>query len=318
MTIQALIAPVSDAQSLGNEHQSALLSPTARLLFCRMNEIIELRDVSFTYQPKSGRAQMALQNLSLQVYRGEFLAVIGRNGSGKSTLAQLLNGLLLPSSGQVLVDGLDTKDEENISTIRQRVGLVFQVPDNQLIANSVEEDVAFGLENLGMPRDEMLDRVRWALGIVGMWEHRKRPPHMLSAGQKQRVAIAGILAMRPLCVVLDEATAMLDPGGRRDVLDIVAQLHAEGMTVVMITHEMSEALRADRVAVLFDGRVEDVGPSRQVFSRGDRLRVLGLDVPLISALAYELHRRQPSFPPDILSLPEMIDAVRVFAAERYL
>jgi len=281
-----------------------------------MSTLIQLRDVSFAYTFHSGPSAPVLQNITLAIQRGEYLAILGRNGSGKSTLARLLNGLLKPSAGQIVVDGLDTSHPVNLRDIRQRVGLVFQRPDNQLIASTVEEDVAFGPENLGIARDEMEKRVHSALTAVGMWEHRQRPPHMLSAGQKQRVAIAGILSMQPLCVVMDEATSMLDPAGRREVLHIMQELNRGGTTVVAITHHMAEAVHADRIVVLDHGTLALEGPPRQVFAQPDQLRAMGLDLPPFAALAQELHRRQAAFPAGLLTLSEIVDAARHLALER--
>ncbi len=275
-----------------------------------MPDFIQLHDTHFTYPVPSGEPISALRGIDLTVKRGEYWVVLGRNGSGKSTLARLLNGLLVPTSGRVLVEGRDTRDPAESREIRRRVGLVFQVPDNQLIANTVEEDVAFGPENLGVPREEIIERVRAALTTVGMWEHRQRPPHMLSAGQKQRVAIAGILAMKPECLVLDEATAMLDPAGRRDVLALVADLHRAGKTIVAITHHMTEALDADRVAVLHQGELKLSGTPRDVFAQAALLHDVGLSLPPIPALAQELHRRCAEFPAGLLTLRELAEAVR--------
>ena len=275
-----------------------------------MSELIQVQNVSFTYTTQQDRSIPALQDITLSIHRGEYLAILGHNGSGKSTLARLLNGLLTPTTGRVTVDGRDTTDAAHVREIRQRVGLVFQSPDNQLIANTVEEDVAFGPENLGVPHDELTGRIRQSLDAVGLWDYRRRPPHSLSAGQKQRTAIAGVLAMQPQCVILDEATAMLDPGGRRDVLQIVRDLHNSGTTIVAITHSMEETLQADRVAILQHGRLALTGSPREIFAQPDRLHDLGLDLPPVTALAHELHHRRPSFPPDCFTLPELVEAVR--------
>ena len=275
-----------------------------------MPEFIEFHKVHFSYPAPSGPTIPALRGLDLTIRRGEYWVVLGRNGSGKSTLARLLNGLLTPTAGRVLVDGLDTRDSAALREVRRQVGLVFQVPDNQLIANTVEEDVAFGPENLGMPQEELAERVRAALTTVGLWELRRRPPHHLSAGQKQRVAIAGILAMRPDCLVLDEATAMLDPAGRRDVLELVAGLHRAGATVVAITHHMAEALTADRVAVLHQGKLALTDTPRAVFAQTEKLTEFGLNLPPVPALAWELHRRHPAFPANLLTVVELAEAIR--------
>jgi energy-coupling factor transporter ATPase len=275
-----------------------------------MPEFIQLRNVSFSYPAQQTGQVFALRDINLDIQQGEYLAVLGHNGSGKSTLARLLNGLLLPTVGQVSVDGLDTTDELHIRDIRQRVGMVFQSPDNQLIANTVEEDVAFGPENLGIPRPELLDRVNQALVLAGMGDFRRRPPHMLSAGQKQRVAIAGILAMRPSCLILDEATAMLDPAGRKEVLEIAHNLHESGTTIIAITHNMEETLQAGRIAVLSQGQLALTGTPREIFSQAGRLRTWGLGLPPITALAHELNHRHDSFPADCLNSGELAYAIR--------
>jgi energy-coupling factor transporter ATPase len=275
-----------------------------------MSSFIEFHDVQFSYPAPTGSASPALRNLDLAIRRGEYWVILGRNGSGKSTLARLLNGLLAPTGGRVIVDGLDTRDTAVLREVRRRVGLVFQTPDNQLIANTVEEDVAFGPENLGVPHGELVERVRTALTTVGMWELRQRPPHLLSAGQKQRVAIAGILAMRPDCLVLDEATAMLDPAGRRDVLELVAGLHSAGATVVAITHHMTEAILADRVAVLHEGKLALTGTPREIFAQAEKLREFGLSLPPVLALAREMNRRRPAFPVNVLTVAELAEAIR--------
>jgi energy-coupling factor transport system ATP-binding protein len=229
-----------------------------------------------------------LQNIDLAIASGEYLAVIGANGSGKSTLARHLNGLLLPGSGQVIVNGCDTRDEASLSAIRQQVQMIFQEPDAQIIATVVEEDIAFGPENFGVPPDEINRRVEEALKLVDLWELRRRPPHMLSAGQKQRVAIAGALAVHPSTLVLDEATAMLDPHGRDGVLQLLEVLHQQGVTVITITHEMDEAARAERVVVLSEGQIVLQGTPQQVFSQDRVLAEVGLELPLITAVAKHL------------------------------
>ena len=280
-----------------------------------MSELIQVQNVSYTYTTRQGRAIPALQDITLSIRRGDYLTILGHNGSGKSTLAQLLNGLLTPTAGRVIVEGWETTDAAHLREIRQRVGMIFQSPDNQLIANTVEEDVAFGPENLGVPHDELADRIRQSLEAVGLWKYRRRPPHTLSAGQKQRTAIAGVLAMRPLCLILDEATAMLDPAGRRDVLHIVRDLHDNGTTIVAITHNMEETLQADRVAILQHGRLALTGSPREVFVRPERLHDLSLGLPPVTALAHELHHRHPSFPPDCFTVPELVDAIQQQVAE---
>lgn len=238
--------------------------------------MLSIKNVSFTYD--SGTP--ALENVSLDIREGEFLCIVGHNGSGKSTLAKMLNGLLLPTEGAVIVDGMDTADDDRLLDIRRRVGIVFQNPDNQIVTTVVREDVAFGPENLGIPTEEMIVRVDEALKSVGMESYAESAPHMLSGGQKQRIAIAGMLAMEPKVLVLDEATAMLDPYGRRDILSIVHELHEKkGITVVMITQYMEEALGAQRVIVMNSGHIEMEGSPQEIFARGDELRKIGLDVP---------------------------------------
>ncbi len=258
-----------------------------------MDPILETKELTYSYDgDDAAEKRLVLNGIDLAVERGSFVAVLGHNGSGKSTLARHFNGLFLPLGGAVYVDGIDTAAEETIYELRRRVGMVFQNPDNQIIASLVEEDVAFGPENLGVPREEIVRRVDEALASVGMTELRSHAPHLLSGGQKQRVAIAGVLAMRPECVVLDEPTAMLDPSGREDVLDTVERLRAEyGLTVVLITHHMSEAARADRVVVLSEGRVCLDGTPREVLTDVDALRAVGLDAPSPVLLALALRRR---------------------------
>lgn len=239
--------------------------------------MLELNNVSYRYE---GAAQNALSGVTMTIEDGEMLAIVGHNGSGKSTLAKHLNGLLLPTGGNVTIDGMDTKNEDALLAIRQRVGMVFQNPDNQLVTTIVEEDVGFGPENLGVPPKEIRDRVDAALESVGMTAYADKASHALSGGQKQRIAIAGMLAMQPEVLVLDEATAMLDPEGRREVLEIVKRLHREtGLTVVMITQFMEETLSCDRVVVMGGGKLQFSGTPREVFRRSAELRALGLDVP---------------------------------------
>jgi energy-coupling factor transporter ATPase len=270
--------------------------------------LITCAGVEFEYaaQPPSERV---LRGVSLAVYPGEHLAIIGPNGSGKSTLARHLNALLRPTAGTVHIAGMDTRDPAHTRAIRRTVGMVFQHPESQMVATIVEEDVAFGPENLGIPHAELRRRVREALETVGMWGARNRPPHLLSAGQKQRVAIAGVLAMRPACVVLDEATSMLDPRGRTEVAQIVAELRRRGTAVVSITHLMGEAASADRVVVLHHGAVILGGPPRDVFDEPDVLHEIGLDVPAVTVLANLLRARIPTFPRGLLTVNELVDAV---------
>ena len=269
--------------------------------------MIELNEISYRYE---GAQENALSGVSLTILDGEMLAIVGHNGSGKSTLAKHLNGLLTPDSGRVLVDGMDTGDEGKLLSIRQRVGMVFQNPDNQLVTAIVEEDVGFGPENLGVPPAEIRERVDSALREVGMTDYADRAAHALSGGQKQRVAIAGMLALRPEVLVLDEATAMLDPEGRREVLDIVSRLHREtGITVVMITQHMEETLPCDRVVVMAGGKISFTGTPREVFRRSGELRELGLDVPETVWLRDALAERGLALPGDPLTMTETADAI---------
>lgn len=254
-----------------------------------MEPIIQVKDVSFRYEGEDESAAPVLDHVSLEIEAGSFVVILGHNGSGKSTLAKHLNGILVPDEGKVLVDGMNTKDDDKLLDIRRTVGMVFQNPDNQMVASVVEDDVAFAPENLGVPPDEIRARVDEALKLVGMYEFRDRAPHLLSGGQKQRVAIAGVIAMRPRCIVLDEPTAMLDPGGRREVIETVTRLCREnGITVVLITHHMSEAVGADKVFVMSAGHVISEGTPEAVFSKVEALRKEGLTVPDTVALSWEL------------------------------
>ena len=248
--------------------------------------MIKTDNITFSYPAREGEeARLALDGVTLSIERGSFVVVLGHNGSGKSTLAKTFNAVLLPAGGTVYVDGMDTKDEQLLLEIRRRVGMVFQNPDNQIVANVVEEDVAFAPENLGVPTEEIRRRVDDALAAVGMAKYVRHAPHLLSGGQKQRIAIAGVLAMQPDCIVLDEATAMLDPIGRREVLSAIETLHREkGITVILITHHMNEAEHADRVLVLNDGRLAMDGTPREVFARAEELSAIGLTVPDTVAL----------------------------------
>ena len=269
--------------------------------------LIEIQNVSYAYEDAAAKA---LNNVSLTINDGEFVAVVGHNGSGKSTLAKHLNALLLPTEGKVLVDGMDTADEADTLSIRQRVGMVFQNPDNQLVTTIVEEDVAFGPENIGVPGNEIRTRVDRALAAVGMEKYAHSAPNMLSGGQKQRIAIAGMLAMQPKVLVLDEATAMLDPKGRRDIIDLVTKLHKEnGITVVMITQYMEEAIGADRVAVMSGGELILEGTPKEVFSQDELLHKHRLDVPVLQQLANRLNARGANLPKSILSVEEMAQAI---------
>lgn len=269
--------------------------------------LIEIQNVSYAYEDAAAKA---LNNVSLTINDGEFVAVVGHNGSGKSTLAKHLNALLLPTEGKVLVDGMDTADEADTLSIRQRVGMVFQNPDNQLVTTIVEEDVAFGPENIGVPGNEIRTRVDRALAAVGMEKYAHSAPNMLSGGQKQRIAIAGMLAMQPKVLVLDEATAMLDPKGRRDIIDLVTKLHKKnGITVVMITQYMEEAIGADRVAVMSGGEMILEGTPKEVFSQDELLHKHRLDVPVMQQLANRLNAHGANLPKSILSVEEMAQAI---------
>jgi energy-coupling factor transporter ATPase len=274
---------------------------------------IRVEGLYFTYSAGGEQPVPALRGIDLEIAAGEYVVIVGHNGSGKSTLARHFNALLLPSAGRVLVAGMDTRDPKHTLTIRQRVGMVFQEPDNQIIGTVVEEDTAFGPENLGVPPAELRERVRWALEQVGLWQERGRAPNLLSAGQKQRLAIAGVLAMRPACVVLDEATALLDPAGRAEVLAVVRRLHAAGTTIVAITHLMEEAVEADRVLVLSAGRLALSGAPADVFAQGAALRELRLQPPAPARLAEAVHRRCPALSPHCLTVPTLADAIAALA-----
>ena len=274
------------------------------------NPIIQARGLTFRYTTAEGVAPTVLDHVDLDIEAGTFVAILGHNGSGKSTFAKHLNAILLPTSGKVYVDGMDTTDEDKLLDIRRTVGMVFQNPDNQIVASVVEEDVAFAPENLGLPSAEIRRRVDEALEAVGMTEYARHAPHLLSGGQKQRVAIAGVLAMRPRCIVLDEPTAMLDPVGRREVLDTVCRLQRElGMTVVLITHHMDEAARAQRLVVMDNGHVVMDGPPAQVFQNVVGLRRLGLEVPDSVSLLYELRQAGLDVPLDVLTCEDCAQAL---------
>jgi len=272
--------------------------------------LIRVENVSFSYNAEGGNPIHALNNVTLQIQKGEYLVIVGHNGSGKSTLAKHLNALLTPTAGDVWVNGWNTKDKDHTLDVRKTVGMVFQIPDNQIVATIVEEDVAFGPENLGVPREILEQRVTDALAIVGLEDCRKRAPHMLSAGQKQRVAIAGIIAMEPACIVLDESTAFLDPVGRDGVLQAVRKLHQKGTTVVAITHFMHEAVEGERVAVMDHGQIVMQGTPREVFSHVAELQELQLDVPQVTALSNAMHRRLPDFPWDLITVDEVVSTVQ--------
>ena len=276
-----------------------------------MNEAIQVCDLHYTYpDAESEREHIVFDGLNLSIKAGSFVAVLGHNGCGKSTLAKHFNAILLPAGGSVTVYGMDTKDEELLLAIRQAVGMVFQNPDNQIVSNVVEEDVAFAPENLGVPSDEIQRRVDAALKTVGMYEYRAHAPQLLSGGQKQRVAIAGVLAMKPKCIVLDEPTAMLDPQGRREVIETVERLNREeGMTVVLITHHMDEATHAGRVVAMNDGKIVAVGTPAEVFSQVELLRSVGLSVPETTELLYALRADGFDLPLDALSIDQCAQAL---------
>ena len=277
--------------------------------------IIQTENLTFRYTTEEGVAPTVLDGVSLSIRPGEFVAVLGHNGSGKSTLAKHFNAILLPSAGKVYVDGMDTCDEDRLLDIRRRVGMVFQNPDNQIVASVVEEDVAFGPENLGVPSAEIRERVDSAVAAVGMTEYARHAPHLLSGGQKQRVAIAGVLAMRPRCIVLDEPTAMLDPVGRKEVLDTVKWLNREqGITVVLITHHMDEAAQAGRLIVMHDGHIMADDRPELVFQNVDGLRSLGLEVPEPVALLYELQQAGVDVPLTALTVDECAAVLRELLA----
>ncbi len=272
--------------------------------------MIKIENLRHYYNDGDGNEVKALDGISLEIAQGEFVAVIGANGSGKSTLARHLNALLLPASGKVFVGGIDTADENKLWDVRQQVGMVFQNPDNQIVAAIVEEDVAFGPENIGVPGPEIRPRVEKALALVGMTEYAKHAPHLLSGGQKQRVAIAGIMALEPKCIVLDEPTAMLDPQGRREIVETVRKLNREKkITIVYITHYMTEALAADRVVVMDKGHIRFSGTPREVFSRVDELEALGLEAPLAAKIASELRKSGVKLPRDIITDEELAQAL---------
>lgn len=280
-----------------------------------MESIIRLENVSFSYKINEKTKVSVLKNISFSIFPGEYVAIIGHNGSGKSTLSKHLNGILTPDSGDVWVHGHNTKDVKKKRAIRQAVGTVFQHPDNQIVATIVEEDVAFGLENIGVPRDEMKKRVDEALNVVKMHQFRHRPPHLLSGGQKQRVAIAGVLAMRPDCIVFDEATSMLDSFGRKEVLQVMRKMNNMGMTIITVTHHMSEAAKADRIIVIEGGQIVMDGPPREIFKHKLELENLQLEVPSVSSMAEVINRQFANFSKDIIQESEFIEEVEKFHKE---
>ena len=272
-----------------------------------MSEIIRIENLHFRYGDSE---KEVLRGIDLSVQQGEFVAVLGHNGSGKSTLAKHINAILLPTEGKVTVDGIDTADESRLYELRQTAGMVFQNPDNQIVSSVVEEDVAFALENLGVPYEEMRERVDEALKTVGMYDLRLHSPSQLSGGQKQRVAIAGVIAMQPKCLILDESTAMLDPQGRKEVLATVRRMNREhGMTVLLITHYMEEAAGCDRVVVMDGGSIIMDGTPEKVFSQVGRLKAVGLDVPQVTELAFELKSAGYDISPEIITGEECADAL---------
>lgn len=269
--------------------------------------MIKIDKVTYEYPNIEEQPFRAVNNVSLNVNKGEFLVILGHNGSGKSTLAKLINSLLLPLSGDVYVKDMNTKDQEKIWDIRQSAGMVFQNPDNQLVATIVEEDVAFGPENQAIDPQEIIKRVEESLRIVGMLEYREHAPHLLSGGQKQRIAIAGVLAMQPDCIILDEPTAMLDPSGRKEVMDTIKKLNKQdNKTIVHITHFMDEAVEADRIIVMEQGQIVLEGKPKEVFSKVERLKELGLDVPQVTELAHKLRSEGIDLPSDILTVDELV------------
>lgn len=272
-----------------------------------MTDFIRVENLSFDYiKSEDGTTFRAIDDVSFTVKRGSFAAVIGQNGSGKSTLAKNINGLLVPTSGKVYVDGLDTADPANIWDVRRRVAMVFQNPDNQIVSSIVEDDVAFGPENMGIDPQEIRQRVDAALRSVEMYEFRKKAPHLLSGGQKQRIAIAGAVAMVPECIVFDEPTAMLDPRGRREVMEVIHRLNNDGITVLLITHFMEEAAQADEIIVLDQGQVKMAASPIEIFRRADELKALSLGVPPAVDLAYYLRKRGIEVPQDLLEIEDIV------------
>ena len=272
--------------------------------------MIKIDQVTYEYPNAEDLPFRAVDNVSLTVKKGEFLVILGHNGSGKSTLAKLINSLLLPTFGDVYVNEMNTKDEDKIWDIRQTAGMVFQNPDNQLVATIVEEDVAFGPENQGIPSSEIIKRVEESLRVVDMLDYREHAPHLLSGGQKQRIAIAGVLAMQPDCIILDEPTAMLDPIGRKEVMSTIKKLNKQDKkTIVHITHYMNEAIDADRIIVMEKGKIVLEGRPREIFSQVDKIKDLGLDVPQVTELAHKLKAEGIDLPTDILTVEELVGLI---------
>ncbi|RKD25409.1 energy-coupling factor transport system ATP-binding protein [Caminicella sporogenes DSM 14501] len=271
-----------------------------------MTNMVETKKLVFEYIKDENKKVCAVNNLSIEIKKGEFVVIIGHNGSGKSTLAKLMNAILLPSGGKVYINNMDTLDEDKLWDIRRTAGMVFQNPDNQIVATTVEEDVAFGPENLGIEPLEIRKRVDNAMKSVGIESYKRKPPHLLSGGQKQRVAIAGVLAMKPECIIFDEPTAMLDPLGRKEVMDTIMKLNKEGITIIHITHFMDEAVNADRVIVMDKGQIVLEGTPREIFSQVEKLKKLGLDVPQVTLLAHSLKKEGINISQDILTVDEMV------------
>ena len=275
-----------------------------------MDNIITIENLIFEYtRGDESQPVRAIDNLNLEIERGSFTAIIGKNGSGKSTLAKNLNGLLLPTEGVIYVDGFDTRDDDSIWNVRQTAGMVFQNPDNQLVSAIVEDDVAFGPENLGIEPAEIRRRVDKALADVNMGQFKKKAPHLLSGGQKQRIAIAGVVAMKPKCIIFDEPTAMLDPKGRSEIMSIIDELHAEGITVILITHFMDEAVRADRVIIMHEGHILLDGTPQEVFEQEELIRSVNLDVPLMVEMGAKLRKAGIDVPKDIITEEKMVEFI---------
>ncbi|KPU26789.1 cobalt transporter ATP-binding subunit [Caloranaerobacter sp. TR13] len=276
-----------------------------------MKEImVKMDNVTYEYTNNEEERIAAVKNINLEIHKGEFLVILGHNGSGKSTLAKLMNALLLPSEGKVYVNGIDTTDMKKIWDIRQIAGMVFQNPDNQIVATIVEEDVAFGPENQGIEPNEIRKRVDEALAAVEMSEYKEYAPHLLSGGQKQRIAIAGVLAMKPECIILDEPTAMLDPSGRKEVMNTIKKLNKnEKKTIIHITHYMDEAVEADRIIIMEKGQIIMEGTPKEIFSKVEKLKSMGLDVPQVTELAYKLRKEGIDIPADILTVEELVSVL---------
>ena len=272
----------------------------------KYTNIIEIKNLSFQYE---GSSKKVLKNLNIDIKEGEFICVLGHNGSGKSTLAKLINAQYIPTEGDILVGNMNTKDDDSLWDIREMCGMVFQNPDNQLVATIVEEDVAFGPENLGVPREELRKRVDECLELVGMSEYKRHSPALLSGGQKQRIAIAGILAMNPKCLLMDEPTAMLDPQGRKDILNTVLKLREMGKTIIHITHYMEECVNADRIIVINEGDVVLEGTPREVFSNVEQMKEIGLDVPEPTEISYLLNKSNINVRADVLTVDELVEAL---------